>query len=147
VDTRHRADVDHRNQVYKVVGPPRPTSSWFGQPRPRDGASRVQRRLGAPTAINSPLADRGVYTKSAFSQRGQLYKRQLAVDAASSSPTYLESNYWTDAVGRGVASWEPNGPATKVKRDGHGRIVKAYLTDRGGDALPGTSGNYADATA
>lgn len=100
-----------------------------------------------PTDIATPLADRGSYSKTHYSQRGLAYRTQVAIDPTAGSPSFIESHRWFDADGKTVASWDPNGPAQKVEHDSLGRVVKTWTTNRGGDAAPGTSGNYADATS
>lgn len=100
-----------------------------------------------PTDIATPLADRGSYSKTHYSQRGLAYRTQVAIDPTAGSPSFVESHRWFDADGKTVASWGPNGPAQKFEHDSLGRVVKTWTTNRGGDAAPGASGNYADATA
>lgn len=86
-------------------------------------------------------SDRGLYSKSLYSQRGLLYKQQVAVNPATPT-TYLETNRWFDANGRVVAASSPNAPGTKTEYDGLGRAVASYVTDRAGDPAPGATGNY-----
>lgn len=100
-----------------------------------------------PVAINNPLADRGWLTDIAYSQRGRAYRVRQAIDATQTSPTYLEAHSWFDEVGRIAARWDPTTAATKATFDGLGRVKTSYITDRGGDAAPGASGNHAAALA
>ncbi|MEE8154260.1 MAG: RHS repeat-associated core domain-containing protein [Phycisphaerales bacterium] len=83
-----------------------------------------------------------------YSQRGLVYRTQLAIDptAAYVAATHsaLETHSWFDEAGRPVGTWAPNGPGTKMTFDGLGRPVVSYTTDREGDADPGAAGNHAD---
>jgi RHS repeat-associated protein len=136
---------DFRNRRVEVQGPTTPYSYTV-----YDNLDRTINTglfSSDPSAINNPLADRGLYTVTVYNQRGMAYKRQVATDATQSSPTFLESHSWFDANGREIASWGPNAAASKRAYDGLGRVTTEYVTDRGGDAAPGTSGNHADASA
>src|SRR5690606_37619806 len=94
----------------------------------------------------TPLSERGLLVEPLYSQRGRPYRQKVAIDPTQASPSYLETNRWFDAAGLTIAEWSPNGPAVKRLYDAHGRVTDTYLTDRGGDVLPGSSGNYADAS-
>ena len=96
-----------------------------------------------PTAIDDPLADRGRYEETSYSQRGLPYRSALAIDTEDASPEFLESHSWFDATGRTVGAWAPSSPMRKTTYDGLGRTVVSYLTDRRDDPAPGASGNYA----
>lgn len=136
---------DFRDRLITVQNPTAPHEYMV-----YDNLGRIAERAtfgSVPSAINNPLADRGLYAKSHYSQRGQMYKQQVAIDPTQLSPTYLETNTWFDVTGRRIAEWAPNSPGIKRTYDGHGRIVNEYTTDRGSDALPGASGNHADASA
>lgn len=93
------------------------------------------------------VTDRGLYEEFDYSQRGLLYRRARAINPTSSDPDFLEWHSWHDEEGREIASWGPNGPGVKRRFDALGRIVMEALTDRSGDALPGLSDNYADASS
>ncbi|MFN0132480.1 MAG: DUF6531 domain-containing protein, partial [Phycisphaerales bacterium] len=116
-----------------------------------DNLDRVIKRglfSSVPSGVGSTTdSSRGLYTDSFYSQRGLLYNQRVAIDSTDLGDGYLESHTWFDASGRAVAEWAPNSPATKRVLDGHGRTTIAYTTDRGGDAAPGASGNYANATS
>lgn len=94
-----------------------------------------------------PNANRGVYSKIAYNQRGLRFRQQVARVPDASSPDFLESHSWFDANGRGIAEWMPSAPGSKRVYDGLGRPKVVYSTDRAGDAAPGTSGNHASATS
>lgn len=113
-----------------------------------DNLDRVVER-GLFTTVQTAMSatDRVSHEVMHYSQRGLLYRSQKSIDPTSGSPTYLESHDWFDEVGRSIASWGPNSPATKVVYDALSRPTTVYVTDRGGDAVPGTSGSWADAAA
>ncbi|MBX3408177.1 MAG: RHS repeat-associated core domain-containing protein [Phycisphaeraceae bacterium] len=134
---------DYRDRMFKVVNPTKPYEFLV-----YDNLDRVVERgvfKDEPSAIDTPLADRGLFSTTAYSQRGLVYRQRVATDATDSSPSFLESHTWYDAVGRPIARWGPNAPATKTKYDAHGRVTLTAITDRGGDAAPGDSDNHADA--
>ncbi len=83
-----------------------------------------------------------------YSQRGLVYRTQLAIDPeaayVASTHAALETHAWFDELGRTVGSWPPSGPGTKTSVDGHGRPAIVYTTDRGGDVDPGGTDNYDD---
>lgn len=134
---------DYRDRLYKALNPTTPYEFLV-----YDNLDRVVERgvfKSEPSAIDDPLADRGLYSTTSYSQRGMVYRQQVAVDATESSPWFLESHTWYDAVGRPAARWGPNAPATKTRYDAHGRATLVALTDRGLDAAPGDTDNHADA--
>jgi len=57
----------------------------------------------------------------------------------------IVSNVWFDRRGNVVKSHTSGGSVSKTSYDGANRVVASYLTDSGGDAAPGASGNWADA--
>lgn len=134
---------DFRNRLIRTQPPTAPYEL-----RAYDNLDRVTSRgvySVLPThAIPLPTTNRGMYSEAAYSQRGHRFVQRVATDPTSGSPVFLESHYWYDSVGRTVAEWMPNSAASKRAFDAHGRTTIAYSTDRGGDAAPGTSGNYAD---
>src|SRR5262249_20382953 len=82
-----------------------------------DKLDRVTERgvfSSVPTGIATTLADRLVYSKTFYSQRGTVYKQQTATVPTASSPVFLESNAWYDGVGRTIKSMKPNSPVTKA---------------------------------
>ena len=91
-------------------------------------------------------AERGLYKRTKYSQRGLAYTQEIAIDpnVAVASMTFLGTNRWFDQVGRTIGSWSPNGPMSKTTFDGLGRPDVSYITNRGSDADPGASGNHAD---
>ncbi|MDZ4827043.1 MAG: hypothetical protein SGJ13_11355, partial [Actinomycetota bacterium] len=136
---------DWRDRRYSAVNP-LPPHDWTEF----DNLDRVVRHAvftAEPTAINAPLdsgADfRGRYAETSYSQRGLVYRRSIATNPKSSSPTFIESHTWFDQVGRSVGAWGPNGPMQKMSYDGLGRPKIVYLSDRRSDPLPGASGNFA----
>lgn len=100
-----------------------------------------------PTGIATTLADRGGYTTTAYSQRGLVYRRGLAIDATAGSPSFLEIHTWRDETGRPIEEWRPSTIAVKRTYDGLGRVKTEYMTNRGGDANAGASGTHAAAAA
>jgi len=119
-----------------------------------DNLNRVTRRglfetvptVGAGSGVGIDSSDRGLYVETQYSQRGLVHRQKVAIDPSASSLTFLETNRWFDGEGRTVAEWAPNSPCRKSVFDAHGRTAVAYITDRDGDAAPGASGSYADAT-
>ncbi len=103
--------------------------------------------FSAVPSLTMSATNRLGYTKVSYGQRGLPYKVEAALDASSSSPSFLTTNSWYDAQGRLAAATRPNSPAVKVRRDALGRVIETYLTDGGSDAAPGASGNYADSVA
>lgn len=103
--------------------------------------------VGSGSGVGIDSSDRGLYVETKYSQRGMVYKQRVAVDPGDLGDGYLETNRWFDGDGRTVAEWAPNSPGRKSVFDAHGRTTAAYITDRDGDAAPGASGTYADATA
>jgi RHS repeat-associated protein len=112
-----------------------------------DNLNRIVAAGVYETAVTSlTAADRKYYVQANYSQRGLLYRQRVATDPDSSStPAFLDANYWRDASGRPIAFWGIGGPTHKRSLDGHGRVVHEYMTDRADDAQPGAIGNYADA--
>ncbi len=89
--------------------------------------------------------DRGRHVLTDYGQRGMVYRTRIAIDPTEdTTPLYLETHRWCDEVGRVVGQWGPNAPGTKTTYDPLGRVKVAYVTDRGADAAPGVSGNYAE---
>ncbi|MCC6678250.1 MAG: hypothetical protein IT436_14005, partial [Phycisphaerales bacterium] len=103
--------------------------------------------VGSGSGVGIDSSDRGLYVETKYSQRGLVHRQKVAVDPSASTLTFLETNRWFDGEGRTVAEWAPNSPGRKSVFDAHGRTTAAYITDRDGDAAPGASGSYADATA
>lgn len=133
---------DFRGRRYKTMSALAP-HEWVVY----DNLDRVVERgvfESEPDDIDDPLADRKSYSVTFYSQRGLTYKSQTAIDPTDGTPDFLESHTWYDATGRSVGSLSPTGPMQKMTYDGLGRAVASYLSDRGSDAAPGGSGNYAD---
>src|SRR5690606_34656192 len=95
-----------------------------------------------PSAIDTPLSDRGRYSTTSYDQRGLVYKESLATSATSSSPTFLETHRWYDQTGRVVGEWAACGPMIKTTFDGLGTTEQHFVTDRHDGPAPGGSGNY-----
>jgi len=140
-DTRRVYDA--RNRLIKVVNPLPP--HVFMAYDNLDRVTEVATFASEPSAINTPVADRASYERRLYSQRGLLYRREIAIDPTAATPTFIQWNGWYDEVGRLVAEWSPSSPSIKRKFDELGRLQHEYVSDRGGDAAPGASGNYADA--
>jgi RHS repeat-associated protein len=99
-------------------------------------------------APSDASANRSTYAQTLYNNRGMVYRSRMAIDPEEdTSPEYLESNRWYDARGLVIAEWSPNGPGSKTAYDALGRVTAAYVTDRFDDALPGASGNHADASS
>ncbi len=133
---------DFRGRRYKTMSALAP-HEWVVY----DNLDRVVERgvfESEPDDIDDPLADRKSYSVTFYSQRGLTYRSQTAIDPTDGTPDFLESHTWYDATGRSVGSLSPTGPMQKMTYDGLGRAVASYLSDRGSDAAPGGSGNYAD---
>ncbi|MCA9304931.1 MAG: RHS repeat-associated core domain-containing protein [Phycisphaerales bacterium] len=142
-DTKYHYDHRHRRVCIENPATPHVYLKY-------DNFGRVIERAAftstsAPTAIDTPLADRFLHMKNHFSQRGKLYHKESAVDASSSSTDYTDEYYWYDSDGRSIAYWMRGSTASKVFFDELGRPVTSYMTDRGGDAAPLSASNYADA--
>ena len=103
----------------------------------------TERRL--VTDINNPNTTTIQLEDHFYSERGNLYRSRMAIDPQNLNLGYLETNLWYDEEGRTIEMWEPSSPALKVMYDEFGRASNTYFTDRGGDADPGTTGNYTDA--
>jgi RHS repeat-associated protein len=144
-DRRTRYSYDHRNRRVVTENPKEPHEYVA-----YDNLDRVTERAlfsSIPTGIATTLADRGMHTRTFYSQRGLVYLEQVNAEPDSPSPTYLESHRWFDEAGRVVASWGPNAPGTKTTYDGLGRVTTTHVTDRRGDSAPGASGSYASVFA
>lgn len=111
------------------------------------GEAESDGTLGEPSGYSSLSTDRRALKTTAYSQRGLVYRSQLALNPESGSPSFLSSYTWFDAAGRPIEEWGPNAPAVKRSYDGLGRVAAIYTTDRAGDAAPGASGNAADAAS
>jgi RHS repeat-associated protein len=132
---------DYRGRLEKVVNSEAPHAFFV-----YDNLGRVTDSAlfeTEPTGIGS--TGRGAYTAFSYGQRGMLYRTRTAIDPANLGAGYLESHLWYDPAGRVAAAWSASSGGVKTAYDGHGRVVASYVTDRGGDAAPGASGNYADA--
>lgn len=144
---------DYRNRLVSVQNPDEPHQVVVYDNLNRVTAQAVFKGSSPPSDIHDSgrLSDRGMYSETEYSQRGMAYVQRVAIDpAASANPAsldYLETHFWFDEVGRAIAQWAPNGPASKREYDGLGRADVTYITDRGGDAAPGASGNYDDAAS
>lgn len=93
--------------------------------------------------------DRAWHTRTSYSQRGLVYREEVAIDASQSSPDYLAWNWWYDDDGHEIASWAPNSPGTITGYDAHHRVVRSVLTDRGGDGddALGTADRFTEAAS
>lgn len=137
---------DSRNRAFKVERPEKPHIYVEYDNLDRAIKSVLNSNAGG-TGVGSNLSTRGLYTETSYSQRGLPYRTRVAIDPTQSSPTFLESHRWFDEAARVVGAWAPNSPGTKITYDGLGRVTSTYVTDRRGDAAPGTTGNYADVHA
>lgn len=95
----------------------------------------------------SGTLDRAWYTKASYSQRGLVYREEVAIVPSDSSPSFLAWNWWYDDDGHEIAAWAPNSPGTITEYDAHHRVVRSVLTDRGGDYDDelGTAGRFTEA--
>lgn len=110
-----------------------------------DNLSRVTERgvfSSEPSAINTPLADRGAHETVAYSQRGVPFRTRTSLDPDSASAGYLQSDAWADARGRTLKTNAPGGAVTKTVYDNLGRVVTQFVTDGGGDPAPGAAGSH-----
>ncbi|MGA2502327.1 MAG: hypothetical protein ABSH20_31680, partial [Tepidisphaeraceae bacterium] len=71
----------------------------------------------------------------------------FSVDPSSGnvSTSSLDSFIWFDQNGNVIKTAQPGGLVEKDAYDTAGRLATSYITDGGGDAAPGTSGNWFDA--
>jgi RHS repeat-associated protein len=128
---------DYRDRLIETLNPAAPHEYLD-----YDNLGRVVKRAvfsSDPDAIDDPLADRGAYTETGYSQRGLLYRQSTAIDPTDATPDFLETNTWYDSVGRAVGVAAPSGPAQKTTFDGLGRVQYSYVTDRGGSSADITS--------
>lgn len=111
-------------------------------PTPDTVPSAADVRAAAATALPSSgqtafgqtgTLDRAWHTKTSYSQRGLVFREEVAITPSDSSPAYLAWNWWYDDDGHEIAAWAPNSPGTITEYDAHHRVVKSVLTDRGGD--------------
>jgi RHS repeat-associated protein len=120
---------DERDRLELVTNPIPPDEQYVYDNLDRTIEHRVLDGAGAT----------GRLTRTAYSQRGLVYRTQIAVDpSCTSSCEWLRSYSWFDENGRVVGKWEPNGPIAKTTYDGLGRTKAVYITDRDGDKAPGT---------
>lgn len=143
-DTRSRKYAyDFRDRLQSIQNP-LPPHQFFVY----DNLGRITESAdftgSAPTAIDSP--GRGSYARQYFSQRGLPYRSAVAINPSDLGAGFIESHRWFDSVGRAIASTGPDSPTLKVRYDRLGRVSIGFVTDRGGDAAPG-SGSYADAAS
>lgn len=88
------------------------------------------------------------YGESSFDEWGRTFEsRTFGVDASTGDPSTdpLRSDSWYNSRGDLIKSSQPGGVVTKNNYDGAGRLSKSYITDGGGDANPGDTGNWSDA--
>ncbi len=94
-----------------------------------------------PTSFSSQTRSR--YSRSYYSQRGYLYRKDYKVNPATAGDYYLQSNYWFDDDGNTIARWNPSSPMVITEYDAHDRPEKVFVTDRAGDS-ESVSGGYYD---
>ncbi|MBL4591994.1 MAG: hypothetical protein JKY96_08550, partial [Phycisphaerales bacterium] len=99
-----------------------------------------------PAEPDTASEDRSTYTQTLYNNRGMVYRTRTAIDPTQNTPEFLETNRWFDEEGLTIATWAPNGPATKMVYDALDRPSVVYQSDRFGDALPG-AGSFADASS
>jgi RHS repeat-associated protein len=156
---------DQRNRLVQVFGP---TSGAQSTPphevRTYDNLNRpVERALYSqlPTPsfggnhdddIAVGATNRLMYARTVYSQRGAPVRNLIAVTPtlslnsgiasrnATSFPA-LAKDQWYDLNGRVVAATGPGAPASKREYDGHGRVVRSFVTDRGGPSLSADANN------
>lgn len=135
---------DWRDRLVRSVNPEQPHEVLAYDNLDRVVVRTLFSMTSPPTDVDhsGSRSSRGLYVRTAYSQRGLPYKQAIAIDPTQSSLTFLESNVWYDADGRIVEKWDPDSPGTKTTFDELGRVVYSYVTDRGGDPAPGASNNY-----
>lgn len=154
-ETNYVYDDEERRIAVANPLPPHTAYSLDGQGRvvaeAQIGGPRTAFRNaaeGGADYFSTQNTDRVRLYETLYGSRGLVYRTREAIEPAGdpddSQFAWLETNYWFDAKGRTIAVWGPNGPGMKTAYDGLDRPVAMYYTDRGGDAAPGTSGNYAD---
>ncbi|MFG0257057.1 MAG: RHS repeat-associated core domain-containing protein [Phycisphaerales bacterium JB043] len=137
-DTKHYYDYLGNN--YKTLNPDAP-HTWTEY----DDMGRVTKRAvfnAAPTAIDTPLANRVAYSETYYSDRGTAYCSKVFDDPDSTSTNGLETNVWYDDNGRAIKTLGPDRLVTKTTYDSLGRVVTRYQTDGYGDPAPGATSNY-----
>lgn len=140
---------DYRGRLLTSWGPTGPYTLVAYDNLDRPVKTAVYDSSHKPDASSSVSAADGrlAYSEVLYSQRGLPYRTRAAIDPTVSSPSFVESNTWYDEVGRSVATRAPGGPSAKVRYDVFGRVIASYATDHAGDAAPGASGNFADASS
>ncbi len=142
-DRTTRYIYDGRDRLVKVINDT-PPHAFFAY----DDLDRMISRSSCVALSDDDrppsLGDRLSYAEVGYGQRGLAYRERIAIDPSSSSPAFLETHTWRDAMGRVVGRWGPNAAGVKATYDGLGRLVAAFITDRGGDGAPGDPGAYAD---
>jgi RHS repeat-associated protein len=140
--TRYTYDWRNRPVVVQNALPPHMAYAY-------DNLDRVTREAifsAVPTSVGGVTsATREDFKDVLYNQRGLVYNVRRAINARDTSQGYLESQRWYDDVGRVAAVWNPSLAIRKFAYDGLGRNVTQYITDRRGDAAPGTPGSYASA--
>lgn len=146
---------DYRDRVVGTLNPlaPHQTLAYDNLNRPISAATFTSGTGFTGSVVpdpDTPHATRSTYTQTLYNNRGLVYRTRAAIDPIEEDEqfqTFLETNRWFDGDGMVIATWSPNSPAVKTVYDTLDRPSVVSTTDRGGDAVPGTTGNYADAAA
>ncbi len=133
-------EAPHQLIGYDVLGRQIDQATWI------DGNDFVEGVAGTVPSPSLVSPSRSTYSKTFYNNRGMPYRQVQAVDPTidpsdQAFPGYLESFTWYNSEGQSVASWGPNGGASKIKYDHLDRPLITYVTDRAGDVLPGP-GSY-----
>ncbi|MGD9789017.1 MAG: RHS repeat-associated core domain-containing protein [Phycisphaerales bacterium] len=143
-DTRNY--YDSRNRLVATLKPSAPHSRFEYDNLDRLVVSELY--SVDPSGSSPPSASQRLLRKeTSYSQRGLPYRERQAIDPTASSLTYLETHRWYDERGLSLAEWNPSSAGIKRAYDALGRVVKQVVTDRDGDAAPGTTDSFADATS
>jgi RHS repeat-associated protein len=107
---------------------------------------------GLPVSIASQAAKLRAFSESYYDEQGRVYQSRTynvnytsGAYSTTSSTMYIVSNVWYDHRGQTIKSVTSGGATSKMMYDGAGRVTMSFVTDGGGDAAAGDSGNWTDA--
>jgi len=122
---------DHRDRLAVLI-PPEPPIALFEY----DNLDRPTRRAlfsgasGIPASVDT-TQDRGLLVETQYSQRGLVYRTRRAIEPQSGSPSYLDTEYFLDAVGRAIETQPIAGPIARTRFDSMDRPDQLYLLGAG----------------
>ncbi|GMV25109.1 MAG: hypothetical protein AMXMBFR58_11400 [Phycisphaerae bacterium] len=125
-DTIHKYDWRNRRYASEPEAGPYDFTEYDNLDRPTERGI-----FGTvPSSISS--SDRRMYTRMSYSQRGLVYRQEVAIDPGDLGDGFLATDYWFDPEARTLALRAPNSPMTKAVFDAHGRTTTSYATDGSG---------------